>query len=386
MIHKNKKIFTDINVETNYSKFETESGAKEFHFALTVKNNVSYEEQIKNIHEAYFSLLEELNIDKSTAIIKRIFTSDFINQKEIIERYLDDSCANSIIEQSPLSGGKVSIWAYHIIDDNVKTKKIKIGNDLFVLRNNRKHIWTTSLINTEHESSYKQTDAIFCKYNTLLNENNLTLKDDVIRTWIYVQNVDSNYSGVVDSRRELFIEHGLTKNTNYISSTGIEGRFNDPRVKVTMDSYAVSGVKKENIKFLSALEYLNPTHEYGVTFERATSVDYGDRRHIFISGTASIDKKGDVIHLGNVYSQMKRAIDNIEALLNDANANLDNLSHIIIYLRDLTEKEIVENYIKERFPQLPYNLVLAPVCRPAWLIEIEGIATKEICKTELAAY
>lgn len=386
MIHKNKKIFTDINVEANYSKFETESGAKEFHFALTVKNNVSYEEQIKNIHEAYFSLLKELNIDKSTAIIKRIFTSDFINQKEIIERYLDDNCANSIIEQSPLSGGKVSIWAYHIIDDNVKTIKNKIGNNLFVSRNNRKHIWTTSLINTEHESSYKQTDAIFSKYNTLLNENNLTLKDDVIRTWIYVQNVDSNYSGVVDSRRELFIEHGLTEETNYISSTGIEGRFNDPRVKVTMDSYAVSGVKKENIKFLSALEYLNPTHEYGVTFERATSVDYGDRRHIFISGTASIDKKGDVIHLGNVYSQMKRAIDNIEALLYDANANLDNLSHIIIYLRDLTEKEIVEKYIKERFPQLPYNLVLAPVCRPAWLIEIEGIATKEICKTELAAY
>lgn len=386
MIHKNKKIFTDINVEANYSKFETESGAKEFHFALTVKNNVSYEEQIKNIHQAYFSLLEELNINKDTAIIRRTFTSDFINQKEIIERYLDDNCANSIIEQSPLSGGKVSIWAYHIIDDNVKTKKIKIGNDLFVLRNNRKHIWTTSLINTEHESSYKQTDAIFSKYNTLLNENNLTLKDDVIRTWIYVQNVDSNYSGVVDSRRELFIEHGLTEKTNYISSTGIEGRFNDPRVKVTMDSYAVSGVKKENIKFLSALEYLNPTHEYGVTFERATSVDYGDRRHIFISGTASIDKKGDVIHLGDVYSQMIRAIDNIEALLNDANANLDNLSHIIIYLRDLTEKEIVENYIKERFPQLPYNLVLAPVCRPAWLIEIEGIATKEICKNELAAY
>lgn len=386
MIQKKNKIFADINVEANYSIFETEHGAKEFHFAITVKKNHSYKEQIKNLYKAYYNLLEELRIDKNSAIIRRLFTSDFINQQDLIEQYLDNNCANSIIEQSPLSGGKVSIWAYHIIDKNAKTEKKKIGNDLYVSRNNRKHIWTTSLIDTEYESSYEQTNAIFNKYNSLLNENNICLKDNVIRTWIYVQNVDSNYFGVVNSRRKLFIKHGLTEKTNYISSTGIEGRFNNPRVKVTMDSYAVSGVKKENIKFLSALEYLNPTQEYGVTFERATSVDYGDRRHIFISGTASIDKKGDVIHLGDVYSQMLRAIQNIEALLKDADANLDNLSHIIIYLRDFTEKEIVEKYIKKRFPQLPYNLVLAAVCRPSWLIEIEGIAIKEICNTEIAAY
>ena len=37
-------------------------------------------------------------------------------------------------------------------------------------------------------------------------------------------------------------------------------------------------------------EDVNRTYEYGVTFERGTAVTYGDRRHVFIAGTASIDR------------------------------------------------------------------------------------------------
>ena len=132
---------------------------------------------------------------------------------------------------------------------------------------------------------------------------------------IFVQNVDVNYPGVVKARKEVFATQNLTEETHFIASTGIEGRYFDPMVFVTMDTYAVSGIRPEQIRYLYAPEHLNRTYEYGVTFERGTAVTYGDRRHIFISGTASIDRYGEIVHAGDVMKQASRMIENIEALL-----------------------------------------------------------------------
>ncbi len=65
---------------------------------------------------------------------------------------------------------------------------------------------------------------------------------------------------------------------------------------VMMDAYAISGVRKEQIRYLSAPDHLSPTHVYGVTFERGVSVAYQDRKHIIISGTASIDSAGKIVY------------------------------------------------------------------------------------------
>ena len=53
-------------------------------------------------------------------------------------------------------------------------------------------------------------------------------------------------------------------------------------------------------------------------FERGTSVEYGDRRHLFISGTASIDHRGEVVHVGDVREQTRRMWENVEKLLEEA--------------------------------------------------------------------
>ena len=112
-----------------------------------------------------------------------------------------------------------------------------------------------------------------------------------IRTCFFVRDVDVNYAGVVKGRKEEFVRLGLTEKTHYLASTGIQGQIADSRSLVLLDAYAVDGLQAEQIRFLHAPEYLNPTYEYGVTFERGTAVEYGDRKHIFISGTASIGGK-----------------------------------------------------------------------------------------------
>ena len=47
---------------------------------------------------------------------------------------------------------------------------------------------------------------------------------------------------------------------------------------------------------------------------------------------------------------------------------------ILVYLRDPADGSIIEAALREKMGTVPFILVNAPVCRPGWLIEIEGIA------------
>ena len=100
--------------------------------------------------------------------------------------------------------------------------------------------------------------------------------------------------GMVKARAAAFEREGLNRETHYIASTAIEGRQADPNALVSMDAYAIEGIKQDQVTYLHAPTHLNRTHDYGVTFERGTAVDFADRRHVYISGTASINNKGEI--------------------------------------------------------------------------------------------
>lgn len=67
--------------------------------------------------------------------------------------------------------------------------------------------------------------------------------------------------------------------------------------------------------------------------------------------------------------------ENISVLLQEAGASVGDIMQAIVYLRDPADYEVVDRYIRTRYPDLPHLIVLAPVCRPGWLIETECIAT-----------
>jgi enamine deaminase RidA (YjgF/YER057c/UK114 family) len=202
------------------------------------------------------------------------------------------------------------------------------------------------------------------------------LADNCIRTWLFVNDIDLNYGGVVRARNQVFFTQGLTPNTHFIASTGIAGRQQDPNVLAQMDNYAVKGISQEQVHYLYAPTHLNRTSDYGVSFERGTYVDYGDRRHVFISGTASIDNKGRIVHPKDVVQQTHRMWENVETLLAEAGCSYDEVGVMVVYLRDPSDYAVVSKLYEERFPDKPYVIVLAPVCRPGWLVEMECMAVK----------
>ena len=360
------------NTLTEIFKYEVEAGVSEYHVMIhATRPEATYEEQLNAVVDTYCQLRES-ELQGAVAIFKRYFLSDAANQADMLLALSAEcsDCALSVVEQPPLNGTKIALWVY--LQKGVETQVLH--NGLFEVRHGAyRHLWGGGSFNRAANSEY-QTRLIFRDYILQLTEANCTLAANCLRTWIFVQNVDVNYPGVVKARKEVFATQNLTEETHFIASTGIEGRYFDPMVFVTMDTYAVSGICPGQIRYLYAPEHLNRTYEYGVTFERGTAVTYGDRRHVFISGTASIDRYGEIVHAGDVIKQTSRMIENIEALLKEADATLNDIMQAVIYIRDTADYARVKRYIDEHHPSLPYIIVRAPVCRTGWLVEMECTA------------
>lgn len=366
------------------SRYEVPEGVSEYHVMIRITNpRLTFAEQAEAVLSAYEHLLEN-ELKGSCAVFKRVFLSDAANQtNQLLALCAENSaCPLSIVEQPPLDGSKIAMWVY--LQKGVETKALPKG--IYEVKHGAyRHLWMAGACNRASNSEY-QMRLLFNDYVMQLLENGCSLANNCIRTWLYVQNVDINYAGVVKARNEVFATQNLTDKTHFIASTGIAGRHADPNVWVQMDAYAVDGVKQEQIHYLYAPTHLNPTYEYGVSFERGTYVDYGDRRQVFISGTASINNKGEIVHPGDIRKQILRMWENVETLLKEAECTFDHVGHLLVYLRDIADYVVVEEMFEERFPNIPKVFLLAPVCRPGWLIEMECMAVKGVCHPQYPAY
>lgn len=292
-------------------------------------------------------------------VFVRFFLSDAQNQADALRNALDasfgpmlPSLAVSIVEQPPLDGSRVAALAQ---------TSSEASDALF-----------HSLRLTEDEAigrdSYAQARLLFDKYLDIIRPLGLDLKTHCVRTWIYVRDIDSNYAGLVKARNDVFAEEGLSHDTHYIASTGIGGATEGRNAVVAIDFLTRPDIREADKTYLKALSHLSPTHDYGVAFERGVRLSDGK---IFISGTASIDHRGQVLYEGDVVAQTERLLENIDELLREGGSSLDKVPYFVIYLRDISDYPVINVYMQERFPSVPRIILEARVCRPSWLIEME---------------
>ena len=370
-------------IHVQVSTFDNGSEVREHHLMLSVSAEgamFSYAEQLEALCTRFTIEQQKLT---AKPVLKRYFLSDAANQTLDLKKYESSQpeYALSIVEQAPANGTKVALWC--ILMTGVETKNNPSG--LFeVSYGGYRHLYSARNYNLA-QGSEEQTRQLFEHYISQLSQEGCTLADNCIRTWFFVNDIDNNYAGVVNARNDVFKTQNLTENTHFIASTGIGGRQANPLVLSQLDTYAVAGIKQEQIKYLYAADKMNRTSEYGVSFERATAVDYADRRQVFVSGTASINNKGDIVHVGDIRKQCLCMWENLEALLAEADSDWTDVSEIVCYLRDFADFIVVDRMFNEKFSNvgtnkksIPYLLVHAPVCRPGWLIEMECMATKRL--------
>ena len=364
-------------------RFAGPSGGTEHYISIEAHPGLDLAAQIAQVEARYAEAQHDLGLAEDTAVFRRIFISDAMNQAAVVRKSgLAASAAAgpvaiSLVQQPPLPGAKIALLAYHVSGDASLRKQRLSKHNLLVEKHGRRHLWTTGLCAGESRSDASpatQTRVLFDELIEALEDEGATLRDNCLRTWLYLKDVDVFYQGMVDSRGAVFAEQGLTGDTHFIASTGIEGACAHRYDLVAMDAYSNLDVDPAQIAYLNDFDRLCPTKDYNVHFERGTKVAYADRAHHFISGTASIDRHGDVVHLGDVERQFDYAIDNVEALLRSGGAGLGDLMHLIVYLRDPSDHAAIAGRMADRFPDLPTVIVQGAVCRPQWLVEVEGVA------------
>lgn len=276
--------------------------------------------------------------------------------------------AVSFIVQPPLGGYAIAAF-YHLAGD----AEVRASACGCVLSSGGVEQFFTAGIVSSAPSSASQTEAVLKAYDAMLAAGNMVMEANCVRTWFYVDDIDRNYAGMVRARREDFEKKGMCPQTHYIASTGIQGAPVPENCVVQLDALAMRGAFTQ--RYLHAPTHMNPTHEYGVTFERGVRLEYDGQAKILISGTASINNRGEVVHVGDAAAQARRMLENVSVLLEEGGAGWKDLSHAIVYLRNSSDYAEVAPVVDPYCARIPVVYLLAPVCRPDWLVEMECWAT-----------
>ncbi|MDR0544030.1 MAG: hypothetical protein LBG30_01590 [Odoribacteraceae bacterium] len=350
-------------VNTRFSVFSTWTGAKEYHAVFIPPAGMP--DVAHQLDLATRAFPTASGHSRAVPVWRRFYMSDVVNLRP---RLGDDwPAAESFIGQALPGGERAAALCYYVDDARVERR----GNTTIMQRRALQHHYYTGQFSTAAATTSAQTRALFRALLQQTTRQGARFADDVLRAWIYINDIDNRYSDMVGARRDFFRQVGLTPETHYIASTGIEGKSHVPRALLHADLFAIKGIPAAQVTYLNAPDYLGRPDRYGVTFERATLVAHGDRALLLVSGTASIDPLGNILFPLDVQAQTLRTIQNIEALLHEGGATATDLTHALVYLRDPSDYPLVSSLVASAWPSVPALYTVAPVCRPGWLVEIE---------------
>jgi enamine deaminase RidA (YjgF/YER057c/UK114 family) len=216
-----------------------------------------------------------------------------------------------------------------------------------------------------------QAASMFQAAESILEREGLSFRD-VVRTWIYVDGIDAHYDELNLARREFFQSRQVRPCP---ASTGIQGAV-PPRDRACgLDLRALSGTGQFQVRPIHA-STMNEAPTYGSDFSRGMRVTTDHREVIYVSGTASIDTEGRVLHVGDPAAQADRMLLNIQQLLAEQGAGFRHIVSAITYLKRAEDlPRMLEVCRRRGFPEsVPNTFCVADVCRPEWLCEMEAIA------------
>lgn len=275
------------------------------------------------------------------------------------------------------------------------------GSWLVVERKNMKVVVASGLFQQNPGGSIlEQSTAAFEQLQTILKEENMQWSD-IIRQWNYIEQITANetnngsesqhYQIFNDVRSKYYnqgtFEHGFPAATGIGMDFGgicidfIAARFNDHseviglKNPVQIDAYTYSKQVLAENNVMSDFCRTTPK------FERAKVVVTPEGQWIFVSGTAAITGENSIDD-DTVEHQTELTIDNILRLISWENlhnhgvkkGNEVKVDYLRAYVKFPKDIPTVIDICKKRFPEIPIACVVADVCRPELLVEIEGLA------------
>lgn len=230
-------------------------------------------------------------------------------------------------------------------------------------------LYTTNIYGAGGDA-FEQAWNMFGAAERLLGQCGMQFRD-VVRTWIYLRDINRDYGALNKARREFFRRCGIERRP---ASTGVQGIPFPDGHDFSMSLHAVQSSRPLAVTPMSTPS-LNEAWTYGVDFSRGLRVAEANKVTLYVSGTASIDEAGQTVHVGNFAAQVDRMLDNIASLLAQQGATFEDLVSGVTYLRNPSDAPVLRALCHQRgFDGFPCALVEAPLCRPELLCEAEAVA------------
>ena len=228
----------------------------------------------------------------------------------------------------------------------------------------------------------EQAARVFARIGEILDGEGFRT-GDIVRQWNYIESITGmtggmqNYQMFNDARSAFY--SGTDWTNGYPAATGIGSSAGG----VVVSIYAVSGPVKASRPVDNPIQV--PAHRYSgrvlvqgrdavrttPKFERARLLD----DTVLISGTAAIKGENSDIS-SDPGLQAEAAIDVVEHLVRPGNifpgCKRFRFGALRIYIKHEEDAGAIISTIKDRWKGVPMHFLVADICRPELLLEIEG--------------
>jgi enamine deaminase RidA (YjgF/YER057c/UK114 family) len=374
-------------------------------FAVAVpRNGQTFGEQAQDALETIRRINEQYRTQRSI-LSQTVFLRDIAMiepcRQIMREFYGDELPATTYVPQQPCNGKLLAIeaWGEGCGCEDVEIQRV---SEHLVKVVHSGVSWThvahvAPRIDLPH--TYDRSHDALGRMGELLTQAGTRL-DRVIRTWLYLGDITGpeddtqRYKELNRARSDFFEDIPFSADRKFPSfdkivfpaSTGIGTDSRD----VLMSCLALDTARSdcfvlplENPLQVPAFDYAAAYSPRSPKFSRAIAIVVGSHATIFVSGTASI-VQSESRFLDDVESQTRQTLDNIAMLIGEANfrrygvsghgAFLGDLASIRVYVKRPEDFAKVKAVCEDRLGGVPAVYVVANVCRPELLVEIEGVA------------
>lgn len=200
----------------------------------------------------------------------------------------------------------------------------------------------------------------------------------VVRTWIYFAHLLDWYGEFNQVRTAYYRRAGLGSDTPgavFPASTGIQGRSLGEECFLDLLAVDTTACHHVTVHPLRKSARQEQAFRYGSAFSRGMAVELEGRKTVYVSGTASIDAQGATRHVGDAGAQGLDTLLSVAALLEEEGGGLEDICTATLYCKDREAFRAVQEALRLlRVPPVPWVCVLADVCRPELLVELDAVA------------
>lgn len=215
----------------------------------------------------------------------------------------------------------------------------------------------------------EQAREVFETIRNALEENGFAFTD-IVRTWFYNEKILDWYSDFNTVRTDFFSRYG-TFEKMVPASTGI-GAANTAGAALITDVIAVRP-KSAKVRIQAVTSPMQGSAlNYRSSFSRAVEMAFPTHRSLFVSGTASIDKEGRSVNIGDCGKQIGLTMQVVKAILESREMGWNDLFRGIAYFKNMSDRPVFDKYLKDHdIPKFPLAVAHTDICRSDLLFEIE---------------